>query len=88
MSRRLFHTPAHPDRGLYGAVAVMFCLGLVALAAGLLGVVYLPNGDFPRTSLRLGAGLIVGPGFMFAASGALVRRWWNGLQEPGRHTLD
>ncbi|MFZ2016440.1 MAG: hypothetical protein WAV00_21685, partial [Nocardioides sp.] len=36
--RRLFHTPDHPDRGFYRAVAAMFGVGLISLALGLLAV--------------------------------------------------
>jgi hypothetical protein len=86
--RRWFHTPDHPDRGFYRAVAAIFGLGLFSSAVGLAAVVA-PSGDVPDVSqLRLGAGLLVGPMFMVFGLAALVRRWRQGPQPPGRHTQD
>lgn len=86
--RRLLHTPDHPDRGFYRAVGVMFGVGLVSMAVGLWAVMDPPAVGSTRSLFRLGAGIAIGPMFMVFAVGALVHRWWQGPQAPGRHTHD
>ena len=87
--RRLFHTPDHPDRGFYRAIGAMFGIGLFSLAVGIWAVMnpHTP-GLTSRSIMRLGVGVIIGPIFMVCALGALVHRWWQGPETPGRHTQD
>ena len=86
--RRLFHTPEDPDRGFYRAVGVMFAVGLFSLAVGMWAVLDPVAPVLTRPWLRLGAGILIGPMFMAFAVGALLRRWRQGPQAPGRHTQD
>ena len=85
--RRLFHTPEHPDRGFYRAVAVVAGLGLLWSAVGAWAVLQ-ASAWSTQGLVRLGAGLVLGPLVVLVALRALVRRWWQGPPPPGRHTQD
>ena len=86
--QRRFHTPDHPDQGFYRAVAAILGVGLLSLAVGLV-VVMAPSVTVPGPFLlRLGAGVLVGPLFMVFGLAALIQRWRQGPQAPGRHARD
>ena len=86
--RRLFHTPDHPDRGFYRAVAAILCIGVISLGLGLWAVMDPQSVGPTRTALRLAAGIFFGPLFIVIGLGAIVRRWRQGPQPRGRHTQD
>jgi hypothetical protein len=78
--------PSNPDRGFFIAVGVVLGLGVLTLGVGIWAVVQPYSPWLAPAVWRLGAGIFVGPMFILFALAALVRRWKQGPQEPGRHT--